>query len=329
MSAPATFVPSTFASLIAPGFFSSGAVRTALTIGVLVAIVAGVVGTFTVLRGQSFAGHAFGDLGSTGGSGAYLAGIGPLWGFVIAGIAAAAAMEAVGVQRARGRDLATGIVLGAGLGLAALFLYLGTTATSTTGATVTILFGSIFAIPSSTVPWVLLLALISLALIAILYRPLMLSSASPELAAARGVPVRLVGALFLVALALTVALTAITIGSILSTALLIGPAAAALRLTRSPRAALASAAAIGVGTVVLGIVLAYDSNTWPPAGHAWPVSFFIVTLVLIAYLASGVPAYLSRRRDSREGRDANAGSAGASTLGAGGETTGAISTVVR
>lgn len=311
------------ASLIAPGFFSSDAVRTALIIGVLVAIVAGVVGTFTVLRGQSFAGHAFGDLGSTGGSGAYLVGVGPLWGFVVAGIAAAAAMEAVGVQRARGRDLATGIVLGAGLGLAALFLYLDTTATSTSGAAVTILFGSIFAVPSSTVPVVVLLAVISLVLIALLYRPLMLSSASPELAAARGVPVRLVGALFLVVLALTVALTAITIGSILSTALLIGPAAAALRLTRSPLAALASAAAIGVGTVVIGIVLAYDSNSWPPAGHAWPVSFFIVTLVLIVYLASGVPAYLRRRRDSREARG------GVEALSAGDETGAAVPTVVR
>ena len=82
---------------------------------------------FTVIRGQSFAGEALGDIGATGGSSAYLAGIAPLWGFVGIAVAAAGAMELIGIQRARGRDLATGIVLGAGFGLAALFLYLGTT----------------------------------------------------------------------------------------------------------------------------------------------------------------------------------------------------------
>src|SRR6202012_1910154 len=104
--------------------------------------VSGVVGVFTVLRGQSFAGHAFGDLGNTGGSGAFLVGIGPLWGFVIAGVAAAGAMEMIGVQRARGRDLATGIVLGAALGLAALFFYFDANYHGAPGAPVSILFGS-------------------------------------------------------------------------------------------------------------------------------------------------------------------------------------------
>ena len=102
-----------------------------------------------------------------------------------------AAMELIGIQRPRGRDLATGIVLGAGLGLAALFLYLDTTAHNTTGATVTILFGSLFAVASSTIPLVVAArrgrARRSSAL---LYRPLLLSSVSPELAAARGIPVR-------------------------------------------------------------------------------------------------------------------------------------------
>ena len=125
-------------------------------------------------------------------------------------------------------------MLGAGLGLAALFLYLDTTYHSTTGATVTILFGSVFAISSSTIPLILLLSVVVLAITLTLYRPLLLSSVSAEMAAARGIPVRLVGALYLVALALAVALAAITIGTILSTALLVGPAASALRLTKRP-----------------------------------------------------------------------------------------------
>ena len=283
------------APVFAPGFFQSSPVQIAIVVGALVAVVSAVVGVFTVLRGQSFAGHAFGDLGTTGGAGAYLVGLGPLWGFVIGGLAGAAALEAIGIQRARGRDVATGIVLGAALGLAALFLYLDTTASSTTGATVTILFGSIFAVTSSTIPLVILLSAVSVATIALLYRPLLLSSVSPELAAARGIPVRLVGGLYLLALAVAVALAALTIGAILSTALLIGPAAAALRLTKSPGQAMLAASLLGIAATWIGIVLAYDSFHWPPVGNGWPVSFFVVTLVLLFYLLAGLPDRLRAR----------------------------------
>jgi zinc/manganese transport system permease protein len=274
--------------VFAPGFWDNEAVHVALAVGTAVAIVAGVVGVFTVMRGQSFAGEALGDIGTTGGSAAALVGVGPLAGFVAVDVLAAAAMELVGVQRVRGRDLATGVVLGAGIGLAALFLYLDTTQGSGNGSTVTILFGSIFAISSSTIPAVVILAALATALIALLYRPLLLATVSPEMAAARGIPVRLVGALYLLALALATALAAITIGTILSTALLIGPAAAALRLTRRPLRAMATAMAIGIGAVWVGIVLAYDSYHWPPQEHGWPVSFFVVALIFLGYLVSGL-----------------------------------------
>ncbi len=285
--------------VFARGFFESGVVHTGLGVGTLVAIVAGVMGVFTVMRGQSFAGEAFGDIGTTGGAGAYLVGIGSLWGFVIGNVIAAGAMEMIGIQRARGRDLATGIVLGTAIGLAALFLYLYTVAHSTTGVTQSILFGSLFAIASSTIPLVVILSLLVLALMFALYRPLLLSSVSAEMASARGIPVRLVGVLYLLALALAAALAAITIGTILSTALLIGPAASALRLTRRPLTALLTAAGIGIGTVWVGIVLAYDSFSWPPVGQGWPVSFFVVTLVFITYLLSGLPEARRRRQADR------------------------------
>ena len=120
-------------AVIEPGFFANAPVRTALLAGGVVAAVSGVVGMFTVLRGQSFAGHALADVGATGGSGAFLIGVNPLWGFIGIGVVAAGIMELIGIRRPRGRDVATGIVLGAGLGLAALFLYWGTTYTNTTG----------------------------------------------------------------------------------------------------------------------------------------------------------------------------------------------------
>ena len=281
---------------------------------------------------------------------------------------AAALMEGIGVQRRRGRDVATGVVLGAALGLAALFLYLGTQTSTTTGASFTILFGSMFVISPDTVPALIASGAIALAVIAVLSRVLLLTSLSPELAAARGVPVRavgaaalflylgtlqtattgasfsvlfgsifvispdtvpalvasgvialavvaglarvllltsvspdlarargvnvrLVGVAYLAALAVTVSLSAVAIGAVLSTALLIGPAAAALRLARSPGRAMAAAAAIGTAATWIGILLAYDSYYWPPLHHGWPVSFFVVALVVIGYLLT-----LGRRR---------------------------------
>ena len=115
-----------------------------------------------------------------------------------------------------------------------------------------------------------------------MYRPLILSSVSADLADRRRVcRVRLVGIGYLVALALAVSLSAVTIGAILSTALLIGPAATALRITnRTGRAALI-AAAIGVVATWLGVLLAYDSYYWFPNGGGWPVSFFVVTLIFL------------------------------------------------
>jgi zinc/manganese transport system permease protein len=287
-------VSSVLASAIASGFFASEAVRVALVVGAVVAIVSGTVGVFTVVRGQSFAGEALGDIGTAGGSAAFLVGVGPLWGFVAIDIVAAAVMELIGVQRPRGRDVATGIVLGAGLGLAALLLYLDTTFENTTGAAVTILFGSVFAIARGTIPLIVLLSVAALGIVALLYRPLLLSSMSAEMAAARGIPVRLVGAVYLLALALAVALASMTIGAILSTALLIGPAATALRLTRRPGLAIAVAGLVGVGSIWLGVLLAYDSYYWPPVGTGWPVSFFVVTLIFLGYLLAGVPARLGR-----------------------------------
>jgi zinc/manganese transport system permease protein len=290
-----------------PGFFYSSPVRTAIIVGALAALVSGAIGVFTVVRGQSFAGEALADLGATGGSGAFLAGVGPLWGFVVIGVVAAAAMELIGIQRARGRDVATGIVLGAGLGLAALFLYLDASYQSTTGAAVTILFGSVFAIPGSTIGLVIVLALVVLGILLAIHRPLLLSSVSPEIAAGRGIPVRAIGFAYLLALSLSISLCALTIGAILSTALLVGPAAAALRIARRPGMAVLTAGVLGVGATWLGILLAYDSYYWPPVGRGWPVSFFVVSLVLAIYLLTGLPARRARRRpDMGVGRLADA-----------------------
>ncbi len=281
-------------AFFAPGFFASEPVRTALLIGGGAAIVSAVIGVFTVIRGQSFAGHALADVSSAGGAASFLLGISPMAGFLGMAVLAAGAMELIGLRRARERDLATGIVLGAGLGLTALLLYFDVTTRSTTGAAVSVMFGSMFAIPASLIAPSLAVGFGVLLAVFVIYRPLLLSSLDATLAEVQGVNVRLVGLLHLLMLAFAVTLSAMTIGAILSTALLIGPAAAALRLAKRPGLAIFLAALIGLGASWGGILLAYDSYDWTP-GHGWPVSFCIVTLIFAAYLLTGFPGWLARR----------------------------------
>jgi zinc/manganese transport system permease protein len=277
-----------------PGFFASAQVHVAITVGGVVAVVCAIVGVFTVMRGQSFAGHSLGDVSAAGGSGALLIGLNPVAGFVGLGVVGAAVMDMIGVQRLRGRDLATGIVLGAAIGLSALFLYLTSTTGATTGATQQVLFGSIFTTTTGTITVVAGLGAVALGAIALVGRPLLLSTVSPDIAAARGVPVRLVGAIYMLALAVSVGLSSLAIGAILATALLIGPAAAALRLTKRIAWALAIACVIGVLATWLGVLLAYDSYDWGSAHEALPVSFFIVAIVFVTYLLSGAAARSAR-----------------------------------
>jgi zinc/manganese transport system permease protein len=277
------------------GFFQSGPVHVALVAGALAAVVSGVVGVFVVLRGQSFAGHALGDLSTVGGAAAFLANVNPLWGFVGVGAVVAGAMEILGVQRRRGRDVATGVVLGAVLGASALLLYLDTTSSTTTGATVTVLFGSLFATSASSVPEIAVLAAAGVLALAVVYRPLLLSSVNPELASARGIPVRAVTFGFLVLVGVTVALTAMVVGTILSPALLIGPAASALRVSRRPTVAMAVAAGIGLLATWAGVALAYASYRWLPAHDGWPISFFVVAIVFVTFLAVEIPGRIRLR----------------------------------
>jgi zinc/manganese transport system permease protein len=288
--------------VIVPGFLSSPEVHTALLLSACVAAVTGIVGVFMVLRGQSFAGHALADVAAAGASGAFLAGLGQVAGFVGGALVGGGAMEAIGVQRVRGRDVATGVVLGASLGLTSLFLYLTTTSSASTGTPQQILFGDLFTVTTGTVVTVAVLGVAAIAILVLVNRPLLLMTVSPELAASRGIPLLAVGGAFMASLALAVALSSIAIGAILSTALLVGPAAAAVRLTN--RLARAATLAVGLGILAswLGILLSYDSATWFANGNGLPVSFFIVSLVVLEYAFAGAVHTMRRRRGIRASR---------------------------
>jgi zinc/manganese transport system permease protein len=285
--------------LAEPGLWSNDAVRTGSIVGVVVAAVSALVGLFTVLRGQSFAGHALADVATAGGAGAGVVNISPLAGFVVGSLAGAGAMEAIGVERVRQRDVATGVVLGGATGLSALFLYLITLNSSATGSTQLILFGSLFSVTSTTLFVVVIVSTAVCLALATLGRPLLFASLSPDAAGARGVAVRRVALAYTMLMAITVGLSAIVIGSVLSTALLIGPPAAALRLGRRLSTTLVVAALLGALAVLAGVVAAYDSYYWWPSHRALPVSFCVVAMVVVEFLATSLWRRLSSATTGR------------------------------
>jgi zinc/manganese transport system permease protein len=248
--------------------------RTAFMAGGIVAIVAGTVGFFLVLRNLSFAGHALSHVGFAGATGSVLIGIGALWGLLVFTLAAAVAMGLLG-DRLRNRDVAVGIILSLALGLGVLFLYLYTT--SATEATA-ILFGNVLGVSFDTVFGLLGLAVVSLLALAALSRPLLFATLEPELAEAKGVSLRLVSVLFLMIVAIAVAEAAQVVGVLLVFVLMVGPAAASLQLASRLRWGVALSVALALAETWGGIALAYLTD--------WPTTFWIVLLSCLVYFLS-------------------------------------------
>lgn len=280
--------------LFPPGLFQSQEVLFALWMGLIAACISGVIGVFVVIRGQSFVGHVFTDIGAAGGSGSILIGLNAWYGFLSFGILAGLGVESLGTN-VRNRDVATGIILSFAMGLGALFLYFDTRMTSNAGTTMLVLFGSIFVVRSAILPIVLTLGFGALVVLIILYRPLILCSISPEAAMVLGLPVRLISFVFIILLAVAVEEGSMVLGALLSTALLIGPAATAIRLTSRIGWASILSALIGMVTTCIGIILSYDSYNWLPSHRGWPVSFFIASLIFIFYLSARLINTLGNR----------------------------------
>jgi len=240
----------------------------------LVALLAGIVGYFLVLRGQTFAGHALSHVGFAGATGAVLVGLPPLWGLVAFTMGAGLGMGVLG-ERLSGRDVAIGMVLSLSMGLGLLFLHFYTAyATQVTA----LLFGNVLGVDRSTLCELLLLAVISLAALAVIARPLLFASLQPELAEAKGVSLQLVSLLFLAIIALTVAECTQIVGVLLVFTLMVGPAAAAGRWTSRLAHGVALSALLALAEAWLGVTLAYYTD--------WPTSFWITALSAAAYFAS-------------------------------------------
>ena len=240
----------------------------------IVAVVAGIVGFFLVLRGQTFAGHALSHVGFAGATGAVLIGVPPLWGMLAFTVGAGLGMGALG-ERISARDVAVGVILSLSLGLGLLFLHFYTAyATQVTA----LLFGNILGVEGRTAWYLFGLGAVSLVALACIARPLLFASLQPELAEAKGVSLPLVSLLFLAIVALTVAECAQIVGILLVFTLMVGPAAAAGRLTTRLGLGVGLAAGLALAEAWAGITLAYYTD--------WPTSFWITALSGTVYFVS-------------------------------------------
>src|SRR5579859_838970 len=262
-------------------------IQNALVAGSFVAVIAAIIGYFLVVRGLTFAGHALSHIGFAGAAGAVLLGIDPVFGLLVFTISAAISIGLLG-KEIRERDVSIGVIIAFALGLGILFLslYHGYAEQA-----YSILFGTILGISQTDVLVTATFSLIMLVLLIVLFRPLLFSSFDPEVAQARGVPVRLLSVLFLLLVAVTVSISVQVVGVMLIFTLLVGPAATATRLARRPFNALILSVLLGLSYTWLGIFLAAYQGTWP-------VSFFIAAIAFTVYLPVRLLSPLWQKRPS-------------------------------
>ncbi len=273
--------------------FSHPFMQHAFLAGTAVALAAGLVGYFLVLRAQVFTADALSHVAFTGALASLAAGLDARIGLFTITVLVALGMGRLG-RRARPDDVVIGGVFAWILGLGVLFLTLYTTTRSGTGngsASVSVLFGSIFGLSTGRALLTAAIAILVCAAIVAIARPLLFASLDDDVAAARGVPVRTLGYGFLVLVGITAAEATQVVGALLILGLLAAPAGAALQLTTRPLRGLAISAGIAVASVWLGLTASYAIPKVPP-------SFAILAVATLTYLASAI-ARRGHRRTAR------------------------------
>ena len=257
--------------------------------GTIVAVIAGVVGFFAVLRGSTFAAHAIPNGAFAGAAGASLIGVNTLIGLAVFSILGALGIGAFG-RKAR-HDVATALILVLMLGTGALFISLGSQYAQ---ETYSLLFGEVFGISPDVLLPIGLLGLLSVLALLVIFRPLMLTSAMPDVAEARGVRPQRIELVFLLVMALATSMTVPVVGALLMFSLMIGPAAAARSFTARPWLAVVLSVAFGLVTVWVGIAISYETD--------WPLGFFVGVLGAVFFLAGRAWASMRGRRLTRSRR---------------------------
>lgn len=261
----------------------SSFMRNAWVGGTIVALAAGLMGYFIVVRNSSFAAHALAHIGLPGATGAVLLGLPAAVGLGVFCVGGALVIGALG-KRASDRDVATGTVLAFATGLGLLFNSLATRNSSTL---TNVLFGNLLAITEEQLAGFAILLLLLGASIGVIYRPLLFTSVNSQVAEAKGVPVRGLSIAFMVLLGFTVTMAVQAVGTLLLFALVVTPAATALRLTARPVLAMVVSAAFGLVSVWAGLAVSAMFNL--------PPSFVIVSIACGIWLVTWILHRLPRR----------------------------------
>lgn len=263
-------------------------VQQALLAAAILGLLAGAIGPLIISRQMSFAVHGTSELSLTGASAALLAGISVGLGAIVGSVVAAVLFGLLGTK-ARERDSVIGVIMSFGLGLSVLFLWLYP---GRTGTSFSLLVGQIVGVGNSGLNLLLICAVLVLAVLAVVYRPLLFASTDPEVALARGVPVRTLSIVFAVLVGVAAALGVQIVGALLVLSLLITPAAAAARVTADPLRATIFAIVFAELAAVGGILLSLAPGV--------PVSTFVTTISFVIYL---VCRFIGSRRNRTAGRN--------------------------
>jgi zinc/manganese transport system permease protein len=248
--------------------------RTAYEAGTLVAIVAGAVGYFVVVRRSAFAAHALSHAGFSGAAGAVLLGLHPIVGLLAFTMGGGVLMGVLG-KKAEGRDVQVGIVLSFMLGLGLLFisLYKGYATEA-----YSLLFGQIFGISTADVVIILIAAIILLTSLAVIYRPLLFSSLDEDVAEAKGLPVFAIGIIFMLLIAVATSISVQIVGVLLIFALMVTPAAIAERLAKTPAQGMTISISVALLITWTGLTLAFYTP--------FPASFCITAVGFVLYMVT-------------------------------------------
>jgi zinc/manganese transport system permease protein len=247
-------------------------VKNSLIAGAVLGVVGGLVSVFVMTRDLPFAVHGVSELSFAGASGALLLGVSVVAGSFAGSLLAALALGVLGM-RARDRNSIIGVLMPFGLGLGILFLslYKGRAANK-----FGLLTGQIVAIDDTSLTVLIITAVAVTIVLASIWRPLMFASVDPDVATARGVPVRFLGPFFVILLGCTVAVSIQVIGALLILTLLCTPAAAAMQVTSSPNLVPALSVAFALVSMVGGILLALGTTV--------PISPYVTTIAFAIYV---------------------------------------------
>lgn len=252
---------------------SSAFMRNALIGGTLVALAAGLIGYFIIVRNTAFAAHALAHIGLPGATGAALLGLPVVLGLGVFCIGGALVIGALG-KRAHDREVATGTVLALATGFG---LFFNSLATKNSSTLTNVLFGNLLAITHQQLLTFTALLVILAATVIFVYRPLLFASVNAQVAEAKGVPVKALSILFMALLGVAVTMAVQAVGTLLLFALVVTPAATAIMLTAQPLAAMAISTGISLASVWAGLAVSAIFNM--------PPSFVIVTIACVIWLA--------------------------------------------